>query len=64
MILPRVNRIWEIQDGKLDDCGKPPEALMRWCHIPGIIRNLVQSGSIPTNISPDDLEEAACRIRE
>jgi energy-coupling factor transport system ATP-binding protein len=63
-ILPGVDNIWEIENGKLMDCGKPPEALKQWHHVPAIIRNLVQSGYVPKNISPDDLEEAACRTRE
>ena len=63
-ILPRVSHIWEIENGKLRDCGTPPDALMQWHHIPKIIRNLIKSGKVPKNISPEDLEEAACRTRE
>lgn len=62
-ILPRVNRIWEIDQGVLVDCGTPPEALRNWHHIPPAIRKLMTVGSTPDNISRDDLREAVCRIR-
>jgi energy-coupling factor transport system ATP-binding protein len=59
---PRVNRIWEIQDGVLHDRGELPSALVRWEHAPAMIKDLVARGKIPVNISPADLLEAACRI--
>lgn len=61
--LPRVDRIWEIVDGVLVDCGRPPDALLNWHHIPPLIKRLIDLGSWPDNISLDDLQEAACRIR-
>ncbi len=63
-ILPRVKRIWEIADGTLVDCGTPPDAFTRWHRVPPIIKRLTALGSIPDNISPDDLLEAVCRIPE
>jgi len=62
-ILPRVTRIWEIVDGMLVDCGTPPDAFQNWHHVPSIIEKLTALGSIPDNLSLDDLKEAACRIR-
>jgi energy-coupling factor transport system ATP-binding protein len=62
-ILPRVTRIWEIVDGMLVDCGNPPDAFRNWHHVPPIIEKLTALGSIPDNLSLDDLKEAACRIR-
>ncbi len=62
-ILPRVTRIWEIVDGTLVDCGKPPDAFQHWHHIPSVIKKLTALGCRPDNISLDDLQEAACRIQ-
>ena len=62
-ILPRVFRIWEIVDGVLTDCGRPPNAFRHWHHSPPLIKRLADQGQVPGNISPEDIEEAACRIR-
>jgi len=62
-ILPRVTRIWEIFDGMLVDCGTPPDAFLKWHHVPRIIEKLTALGSRPDNLSLEDLREAACRIR-
>jgi energy-coupling factor transport system ATP-binding protein len=62
-ILPRVERIWEIVDGTLVDCGKPPDAFTHWHYIPPVIKKLMALGVTPHNISPDDLMEALCRIQ-
>jgi energy-coupling factor transport system ATP-binding protein len=59
--LPRVDRIWEIQDGMLHDRGLLPSALGCWDHAPAIVKNLIARGRIPDNISQADLLEAACR---
>lgn len=59
---PRVDRIWEIQDGTLHDRGRLPSALIRWDHAPPVVKNLILKGKIPVNISQADLLEAACRI--
>jgi energy-coupling factor transport system ATP-binding protein len=58
---PRVDRIWEIQDGALRDRGRLPAALGCWDHAPAIVKNLLARGKIPVNISQADLLEAACR---
>jgi energy-coupling factor transport system ATP-binding protein len=60
-IFPRVDHIWEIEDGELMYCGTPPGALGQWRHAPYLIRKLVADGKTPGNISPDELMEAACR---
>jgi energy-coupling factor transport system ATP-binding protein len=62
-ILPRVTRVWEIVDGKLVDCGTPPDAFRNWHHVPPIIEKLTALGCRPDNLSLEDLREAACRIR-
>jgi energy-coupling factor transport system ATP-binding protein len=61
-ILPRVSRIWEIADGGLIGCGRPPDAYERWHHIPPSVKKLAALGSPPGNISTRDIQEAACRI--
>jgi len=58
---PRVDRIWEIQDGALHDRGRLPAALGCWDHAPRIVKNLIARQKIPENISQADLLEAACR---
>jgi energy-coupling factor transporter ATP-binding protein EcfA2 len=60
-ILPRVDRIWEIVNGMLLDRGKLPEAIRLWGSAPSLIKKLITKGQVPTNISYDDVVEAACR---
>jgi energy-coupling factor transport system ATP-binding protein len=62
-ILPRVDRIWEISDRNLIDCGRPPDAFFTWRYVPPVIKKLAASGQIPDNLSLDDLREALCRIQ-
>ena len=62
-ILPRVDRIWEITDGRLIDCGVPPDAFFTWQHAPAVVTRLIASGQTPDNLSMDDLREARCRIQ-
>jgi energy-coupling factor transport system ATP-binding protein len=63
-ILPRVDRIWEISDGILIECGRPPDAFFTWRHIPAVVTRLIASGHTPENLSLKDLTEARCRIQE
>lgn len=60
-ILPKVDRIWEIENGILLDRGTPPDALKTWNSAPPLIRKLVDAGKSPRNISYGDILEAACR---
>jgi energy-coupling factor transport system ATP-binding protein len=59
-IFPKVDRIWEIQEGSLHALGALPEALQSWSHAPELLKRLVAAGKIPKNLSPDNLLEAAC----
>lgn len=59
---PRVDRIWEIQDGLLHDRGRVPSALGGWDHAPAVVKDLIARGRVPANIAQADLLEAACRI--
>jgi energy-coupling factor transporter ATP-binding protein EcfA2 len=58
---PRVDWIWEIQDGRLYHRGRLPSALAHWNHAPAIVKDLLARGTSPENISRADLLEAACR---
>ncbi len=58
---PRVDYLWEIQQGMLIERGELPGALHDWTHAPVLIKRLMASGKNLKNISPLDLQEATCR---
>ena len=58
---PKVDHIWEIQQGELLDRGEMPDALTRWMHAPTLIKKIISSKKSLKNISPSDLQEAVCR---
>jgi len=58
---PRVDHIWEIQDGELLNRGMMPDAITRWEHAPALIKKIISAGMILKNISHLDLLEAVCR---
>jgi energy-coupling factor transport system ATP-binding protein len=58
---PRVDHIWELQQGFLIDRGDMPDALFRWGNAPALIKNLISTGRNLKNISPSDLKEEVCR---
>ena len=60
---PAIDRLWEISDGRLVDCGEMPKALLQWQHAPSLVRRLVGAGRIPESLTPEGLREAACRTR-
>jgi energy-coupling factor transport system ATP-binding protein len=60
-IFPRVDHIWEIEQGVLIDRGELPDALTRWAHAPALIKKIISTGRSLKNISPLDLQEAVCR---
>ena len=57
---PRVDYLWEIQQGMLIERGEMPGALHHWTHAPVLIKKLIASGKYLKNISPSDLMEAVC----
>jgi len=63
-MLPDVDRIWEMRDGKLYDLGIMPIPLTKWVRAPMLIRYLNKAGHPPSGLSRTLLEEAACRTRE
>jgi energy-coupling factor transport system ATP-binding protein len=60
---PRVDQIWELQDGSLTSLGSPPIAYHFWRLAPPLIRTLLREGSPPANLSNADIQEALCRTR-
>ncbi|MDO9326966.1 MAG: ATP-binding cassette domain-containing protein [Methanoregula sp.] len=60
-IFPRVDHIWEIEQGRLIDRGEMPDALTRWEHAPPLIKKILATGKSLKNISRSDLLEAVCR---
>lgn len=57
---PRVDFLWEIQQGILIERGELPGALNHWTHAPVLIKRLLASGKSLKNISPLDFQEAVC----
>jgi energy-coupling factor transport system ATP-binding protein len=62
--LPPVDFIWEMKNGSLVSCGRVPGAITRWSLAPRHIRELLEKGLVPGNISPKAVMEATCRTRE
>jgi energy-coupling factor transport system ATP-binding protein len=62
--LPPVDFIWEMKEGALVSCGRVPAAISRWSLAPRHIRDLLERGLVPENISPESVMEVRCRTRE
>jgi energy-coupling factor transport system ATP-binding protein len=61
-VFPRIDRLWEIQEGFLRDLGPVPASLPNWRGAPPLLRMLREKGVIPRNLADEDLLEAACRM--
>jgi energy-coupling factor transport system ATP-binding protein len=59
--LPRVDEIWEIEQGRLMPLGRVPGAIARWSRPPGYLRAALERGVVPENISPEAVRDAVCR---
>ena len=59
---PRVDKLWEIAGGELCDLGRLPDAILRWQYAPALIKQLVGAGRCPSNLTTDEIQEAACRM--
>ncbi|MDD1657771.1 MAG: energy-coupling factor ABC transporter ATP-binding protein [Methanomicrobiales archaeon] len=59
--LPRVDRLWEIREGRLVDLGPVREAIPLWSSPPAYLRIAREKGATPANISVQDVREALCR---
>ncbi len=62
-ILPRVDTIWEMEEGVLAARGSVPDAIPSWRHAPPYLRYVLEQGARPENIRLSDAREALCRIR-
>ncbi len=61
-VFPRVDRLWELQEGLLRDLGPVPASLPEWQGAPPLLRMLLEKGIVPRNLADEDLLEAACRM--
>jgi energy-coupling factor transport system ATP-binding protein len=62
-VLPRVDAIWEIEEGVLAARGSVPDAIPSWRHAPPYLRYALEQGARPANIRLSDAREALCRTR-
>lgn len=60
-VFPRVDRLWQVQEGCLHDLGPVPDSLPKWKGAPPFLRTLLAKGKVPQNLAEEDLLEAACR---
>jgi energy-coupling factor transport system ATP-binding protein len=63
-ILPRTDYLWEINGGRLESLGRLPDAVREWRSPPGPLKDLLDRGIIPANLTEEDLLEAVCRTRD
>lgn len=63
-ILPRVDFLWEIRDGRLQALGTVPGAIPSWKGAPRYIEEALRRGVIPENITIEDTKEALCGMHD
>jgi energy-coupling factor transporter ATP-binding protein EcfA2 len=63
-MLPRVDMIWEMEDGRLIRRGRVPEAIPIWQGAPPYLRAALEKGIVPENVRIDDVQEALCRMHD
>jgi len=61
-VFPRVDRLWELQEGFLRDLGPVPGSFPDWRGAPLLLRMLLEKGVVPRNLAEEDLLEAVCRM--
>jgi len=61
-VFPRVDRLWELQEGFLRDLGPVPGSFPDWRGAPPLLRMLLEKGIVPRNLANEDLLEAVCRM--
>jgi len=57
-VLPRVDSIWEVADGRAACLGPVPRAIGRWRYAPPYLRRALEDGRMPANIRFEDVREA------
>jgi energy-coupling factor transporter ATP-binding protein EcfA2 len=56
-VLPRIDRLWEIEKGRLIDRGTMPEALRAWSSPPPFLLPYLENGIVPPYFSTDTSRE-------
>lgn len=60
-VLPRVDFLWEVEEGHAVCLGRVPDAIPAWRHAPPYLRHALDAGVVPANIRFQDTVEALCR---
>ncbi len=63
-VLPRVDSISHIAEGRLVCHGATPDAVSEWSSPPPYLRKALENGARPRNITLQDSMEALCTIRD
>jgi energy-coupling factor transport system ATP-binding protein len=64
-VLPAVDELWEMKEGRLISHGRVPKAMEAWGETaPPHIRWAMARGILPANIRIEDVREAACRTSD
>lgn len=63
-VLPSVDYLWEIREGRLQHLGTVPEAIPDWHAAPPYLREVINQAIVPANIRLEDAVEALCRTRD
>lgn len=63
-VLPRVDTIWEMDEGILRSLGSVPDAIPRWRYAPPYLKYAVDLGACPENVRLQDAREAICRTQD
>lgn len=63
-VLPRVDYLWEVEDGHAVCLGRVPAAIPAWRHAPPYLRHALDAGVVPENIRFQDTVEALCRTHD
>ncbi|MFA7342363.1 MAG: energy-coupling factor ABC transporter ATP-binding protein [Candidatus Methanomethylophilaceae archaeon] len=63
-VLPRVDTLSHVEYGRLIHHGTVPGSIAAWQGAPPYIRQALQSGARPENITHKDVREAICRMRD
>jgi len=57
-VLPGVDYLWEVGDGRALCLGPIPEAIGRWRYAPPYLKQALEEGRVPNNIRFEDVREA------
>jgi len=63
-VLPRASTLSDIGSGALQHHGQVPDSITLWKGAPPYLREALQRGGMPENITLEDAREALCRMRD